>query len=68
MKTEEFYRKYANLPLDLRFIPISFKEGGKTTLSDCYKRINELESQMNPLRSEEEKLLNLAELVLSKTK
>lgn len=66
MKTNEFFAKYANTPMNLRFTPISFKDGGDTTLNDVYNRISKLEDQMRPMRIEEEKLLKLAALVLER--
>lgn len=66
MKINEFFAKYANTPLSLRFTPISFREGGDMTLEQVHKRVKELEDQMRPMRIEEDKLIKLASIVLEK--
>ncbi len=68
MKIHEFFRKYANVPMSLRITPLNFSKGGNMTLSDVHKRISQLEDQMQPLRIEEDKLLELAEPLLSRMK
>ncbi len=68
MKIHEFFGKYANVPMSLRFTPLNFSKGGNMTLSDVHKRITELENQMRPLRIEEDKLLELAEPLLARMK
>lgn len=67
MQIHEFFAKYANTPLKLRFVPISFKEGGDITLNDVYDEMKELEEKMRPMRIRQTELLKLASIVLKRT-
>lgn len=66
MKVHEFFSKYANVPLSLRFTPISFKDGGTMTLSDVHAEISKLEDQMRPMKIREDELIKLASIVLDR--
>jgi hypothetical protein len=68
MRVNDFFQKYANTPLALRNTPLSFKDGGDTTLNDCYQRIKELENEMLPMRLEQDKLMKLASVLLDRIK
>lgn len=61
MKVHEFFHKYANSPLQKRFITLNFNEWGMTTLSTVYKRLTELEDKIRPMRIEEDELLEAVE-------
>lgn len=63
MKKEQFYKAYANTPLENRFRIISFLKGGTMTLTSIYKQIKELDDDMRPKIIQQEKLLRLAELM-----
>ena len=66
MQVHEFFSKYANVQLSLRFVPISFKESGNTTLNDVFKEMMELEDKMRPMRIRQTELLKLASIVLER--
>jgi DNA-binding NtrC family response regulator len=68
MKIEEFFRKYANIPLSKRDIILDRIKYGETTMTNLYHRLHDLEEKMRPLRIEEADLLKIAEEFLSKLK
>jgi len=59
MQSHEFYQRYANTPLNKRFIPLNTTKAGLTTLYDIYKQVNELEDKMRPDVIKIQNLLNL---------
>lgn len=61
MKKEEFYRKYANLQIDKRFIALDFIKYGMMSLNDVYTRISKADEQRRSLELEIESLLKVAE-------
>ena len=58
MKAYEFFAKYANTLLANRLIGLDMQG---TTLQDLYRDIENLETQMRPLRIQQQKLLQKAE-------
>lgn len=60
MTVEQFFAKYANTPLNKRFIDIN--DG--ISLDMIFGRIRDLEETMRPMRIEEDRLIKIAELVL----
>jgi len=58
MRSHEFYRLYANTPLDQRFVALNFRKTGLTTLSDIYKRVKEIEDKIRPDVIELERLFD----------
>jgi Holliday junction resolvasome RuvABC endonuclease subunit len=65
MKTNEFYSKYANTPINKRLIKLNFI-GMNMTLHEIYERLHELEKQIRPQQCEIEKLLMEADFGFSK--
>lgn len=63
MKTNEFYQRYYNTPLDKRDNLIITKDGGFTTLTKMYKEIHRIDDKVRPDLIKQEKLLALADLV-----
>ncbi len=61
MKSHEFHRKYAGMPLQLRYAILNMNESGTMSMNDLYHRIKTLEDEMRPKQIELEKLLNIAE-------
>lgn len=68
MKKHEFFAKYANTPLSLRFVPIDFNKGGNMTLSNVNDEMKRLEDQMRPMKIREDELLKLASSILERKK
>jgi hypothetical protein len=66
MQVHEFFAKYANTPIKLRFVPISFKDGGDMTLNNVYDEMKQLEDKMRPMRIRQTELLKLASIVLDR--
>jgi hypothetical protein len=66
MKVHEFYGKYANVPLDKRFVVLDFNKLGTMNLHDIYQRINLYEETMRPMRIKEKELLEAVEKFLMK--
>jgi len=66
MEVHEFFKKYANVPLSLRFTAISYKDGGDMTLSDVYKEMSQLEDTMRPMRIRQTELMKLAAIILDR--
>jgi hypothetical protein len=66
MKVHEFYGKYANTPLEKRFIVLSFHSLGMMTLHDVYTRIQQLEDKMRDDVIEEQHLLEEADWFFAK--
>lgn len=61
MKVEEFFKKYANLPIGDRFKAVDIANYGLTSFQELYKQIHDLEDQMRPMRIRQNKLLEDAE-------
>lgn len=60
MTVEQFFAKYANTPLNKRFIDIN----NGISLDMIFKRVQKLEETMRPMRIEEDRLIKIAELIL----
>lgn len=65
MQTHEFFDKYANTPMDKRFVILDFNKTGTMTLHDVYERIKIAEDIMRPHRIEVDDLLDRVEKYLS---
>ncbi len=65
MKEEDFFRKYANMPINKRFEFINFSEYGLKTPHMIYEEIKELEETMRPARIKMKRLLKIASEFLS---
>jgi predicted transcriptional regulator len=61
MEVEEFFAKYANVPLEKRFVILSRINEPYTTLQTIWVALSELEEKMRPMRIERDKLLESAE-------
>jgi len=59
MRKHEFYEKYANTPIENRFIIINIAEFGLLTLNDIYKEIKKIDEQIRPLEIRRQKLLDI---------
>ena len=64
MKVHEFNILYANVPMNLRFVALSFIRSVTMTISDVYKRIGEIDNEIRPLEVEQQELLEIAEKYL----
>ena len=66
MQVHEFFKKYANVPLSLRFTPISYKDGGDMTLKNVYDEMKQLEDKMRPMRIRQTELMKLPSIILDR--
>ena len=63
MKTNEFYKRYANTPLEKRYKIISIQKGEELTLNDVYHELIRIEKEIRPNLIRQGELLSLADLV-----
>lgn len=63
MKTNEFYSRYANTPLDKRGEIIRLLDDEFTTLDDIYRELIEIDDKIRPDIIRQQELLSLADLV-----
>ena len=61
MKEEQFYKEYANLPLDKRLVMLNLNEYGLTTMKDLYESIDHLNEHIRTLQIEMDEKLKIAE-------
>lgn len=64
MTTEEFFRKYANVPINDRLIPIIVKKDGATydtNLNHLFRQIKGINDLLRPHEIRREELLSMAE-------
>ncbi len=66
MKSHEFYRKFANLPLDKRFVVLDRIKHGGLTMNGVYFQMHQLDEKLRPLLIEQQELLEIAEEFLPK--
>jgi len=65
MKTEEFYRKYANLPLPQRLALIGGTINDPLTPSFIYERVKAIDDKIRPNIIERDNLIKVFEKFLS---
>lgn len=67
MKTESFYRKYANVPLEKRFTQVELIQYGYAhsySLADLYVRISKADEERREAAQELESLLKTAQRLM----
>jgi len=60
MKDGDFYKMYADTPLNDRFIPLNFNKGGLTNLATIKQHLDNINEQIQGLESQKEEMLELA--------
>lgn len=60
MQTEEFFKRYANTPIEQRAIPLDFASSGMMTLDEIYKQVCNLEDYLRPIRMQQQNLMDMA--------
>lgn len=66
LKPHEFYKKYANIPLHLRNIPLDSTDLGMTTMHDIYLEMNKNDEALRPFHIKREQLLAIADKYIHK--
>lgn len=66
MDKAEFYRRYANTPIEKRTEILDPQSTTELTLQDIYQRLSDLDNMDHPLDEERVELLNQAELYMGK--
>ena len=66
MDKAEFYRRYANTPIEKRTEILDPLSTSGLTLQDIYQRLEDLDKMDHPLDEERLELLNKAELYMGK--
>lgn len=61
MKKNEFYGKYANVPLHQRTIPIDFNISGNLNLNDVYAKMKKLDEKISFIEKEQQGLMDISE-------
>ena len=65
MKTHEFIKRYASLPLDKRGTILNSTKFGLMTMFGVYRKIMDLGDKIRPFAIKQEKLLEIADEYLS---
>ena len=62
MELEEFYARYANEPINNRYVSLGVGEGEEKfeCIYDIYRQIDDLQNQIRPLKIQQDELLNRA--------
>jgi hypothetical protein len=58
MTSEQFFKEYANLPMEERFKIVNFNQTGSMTINDYYKQIKRYEEELRPIKIRQQKLIN----------
>jgi hypothetical protein len=64
MTKEEFYKRYANLPLGIRDKVVSVRYFGMMTWSDIYRYMHELDEKMRPHKIDQDDILKKITTIL----